>query len=66
MGIWCWWRLGAIPSARGVKRLTAAMSAGSIVGAVLGGLAVTYVGFLKALSGCVLRATAAKTIARHY
>jgi uncharacterized membrane protein YfcA len=67
MGIWRYWRLGAIPSGRGVQRLTAAMSAGSIVGALLGGLAVAYapVGFLKVLLGCVLFAAAAKSVASH-
>jgi uncharacterized membrane protein YfcA len=41
------------------------MSAGSIVGAVLGGLAVAYapIVFLKVLLGCVLIAAATKTIA---
>ncbi len=64
-GLWRYWRLGAIPSGRGVQRITAAMSAGSILGAVLGGLMVAYapVGFLKVLLGCVLIAAAAKTIA---
>lgn len=64
MGLWRYWRLGAIPTGRGVRRIVSAMSAGSIVGAVGGGLAVAYapVGFLKALLACVLIAAAAKTI----
>ena len=43
------------------------MSAGSIVGAMLGGFAVAYapIGFLKLFLGCVLIAAAAKTIACH-
>lgn len=66
-GILRYWRLGAIPSGRGAQRLTAAMSVGSIVGALLGGLAVAYApaGALKVLLGCVLLAAAAKTIASH-
>jgi uncharacterized membrane protein YfcA len=48
---------------RGAQRITAAMGAGSIIGATLGGLAVTYapVAFLKALLGGVLLAAAGKT-----
>jgi uncharacterized membrane protein YfcA len=67
MGISRYWRLGGFPRGRGVQRITSAMSAGSIVGAALGGLAVAYapVTFLKALLGCILIAAAAKTIARH-
>jgi uncharacterized membrane protein YfcA len=66
MGIWRYWRLGGFPHGGGVPRITSAMSAGSMLGAVLGGLAVAYapVGFLKALLGCVLIAAAVKTIAR--
>jgi uncharacterized membrane protein YfcA len=65
MGIWRYWRLAAIPSGRGVKRITSAMAAGSIIGAAAGGLAVAYapVGVLKVALGCVLVAAAAKTIA---
>jgi uncharacterized membrane protein YfcA len=67
MGIWRYWRLAAIPSGRGIKRITSAMAAGSIIGAVAGGLAVAYapVGVLKVVLGCVLMAAAAKTIASH-
>lgn len=66
-GLWRYWRLGAIPKGRGVQRIIGAMSAGSIVGAVLGGLAVAYapIGFLKVLLGAVLLVAAAKTIASH-
>lgn len=66
-GIYRYWRLDAIPKGRGVQRITAAMSAGSIVGAMLGGLAVAYapVDFLKVLLGCVLLAAALKTATKH-
>ena len=63
MGIWRHWRLDAIPNGRGIQRLTSAMAMGSIVGAMLGGLAVSFapVAFLKMLLGCVLLAAAGKT-----
>jgi uncharacterized membrane protein YfcA len=66
-GIYRYWRLDAIPKGRGVQRITAAMSAGSIVGALLGGLAVAYapVDVLKVLLGCVLLAAALKTATKH-
>ena len=64
-GLWHYWRIGAIPQGRGVQRITAAMSAGSILGAIVGGLAVAYapVEGLKLLLGIVLIGAAAKTIA---
>jgi uncharacterized protein len=64
-GLWHYWRMGAIPQGRGVQRITAAMSAGSILGAIIGGLAVAYapVEGLKLLLGIVLIGAAAKTIA---
>jgi uncharacterized membrane protein YfcA len=67
MGLWRYWRSNAIPQGRGIQRITFAMSAGSILGATLGGLAVGYapVSFLKVFLGCVLIAAAAKTIASH-
>ena len=63
-GLWHYWRAGAIPQGRGVQRITAAMSAGSILGAIIGGLAVTYapVEALKLLLGLVLIGAATKTI----
>jgi uncharacterized membrane protein YfcA len=66
MGIWRYWRLAAIPTGGGIKRITSAMAAGSIIGAAAGGLAVGYapVDVLKVTLGCVLIAAAAKTIAR--
>ena len=65
-GLWRYWRSNAIPQGRGIQRITLAMSAGSILGATLGGLAVAYAPrvFLKVLLGCVLIAAAAKTIRR--
>jgi uncharacterized membrane protein YfcA len=64
VGLWRYWHAGAIPMGRGAQRIATAMAAGSIVGAVLGGLAVAYapVAFLKVLLGCVLLAAAAKTV----
>jgi uncharacterized protein len=63
-GIWRYWSLDAIPTGRGIKRITSAMAFGSVVGATLGGLAVAYapVDVLKVILGCVLIAAAAKTI----
>jgi uncharacterized membrane protein YfcA len=63
-GLYRYWRLGAIPTGRGVQRIVSAMSAGSLLGALLGGLAVAFapVDFLKVLLGCVLLAAAAKTM----
>lgn len=67
MGLWRYWRANAIPQGRGIQRITSAMSAGSILGASIGGLAVAYapVAFLKVFLGCVLIAAAAKTIMAH-
>ena len=64
IGLWRYWHAGAIPMGRGAQRIATAMAAGSIVGAVIGGLAVAYapVAFLKVLLGCVLLAAAAKTL----
>jgi uncharacterized membrane protein YfcA len=66
-GLWGYWRLKAIPQGRGVQRITAAMSAGSIFGAITGGLAVAYapVEGLKLLLGLILLGTAVKTIVSH-
>jgi uncharacterized membrane protein YfcA len=67
IGLWRYWRSSAIPQGRGI-RITFAMSAGSLLGATLGGLAVTYapVTFLKVFLGSVLIAAAAKTIISHH
>jgi len=60
------WRSDAIPKGKGIQRITFAVSAGSILGATLGGLAVAYapVQFPKLLLGCVLIAAAGKTVIR--
>ena len=67
MGLWRYWRSNAIPQGRGIQRITLAMSAGSIIGATVGGFAVAYapVVFLKVFLGCVLIAAATKTLASH-
>ena len=67
MGLWRYWRMALIPQGRGVQRITAAMSLGSIVGATAGGLAIAYAPteLLKVLLGAVLIVVAARTIASH-
>jgi uncharacterized membrane protein YfcA len=62
-GLFRYWRLNAIPTGQGAQRITMAMAAGSILGALLGGLAVACapVTALKAVLGCILLAAAAKT-----
>ncbi len=66
-GLWRYRRLDAIPHGRGARRITLAMSAGSIAGATLGGLAVAVapVTVLKLLLGVVLIAAAVKTMMSH-
>ena len=61
-GLLQYWRLGAIETGRGPKRIVSAMSAGSLIGAALGGLAVGFapVDFVKVVLGAVLIAAAAK------
>src|SRR5207245_2665229 len=56
IGLWRYWQMKAIPEGRGVQRITLAMSVGSMIGAILGGLAVAYVPveFLKVLLGGIL------------
>lgn len=67
VGIVRYWRLGAIPTGHSVRRITLAMGVGSIVGAVLGGLAlaVAPVELLKLALSCVLVAAAVKTVWGH-
>jgi uncharacterized membrane protein YfcA len=67
MGLWRYWRSNAIPQGRGIQRITFAMSAGSIVGATVGGLAVAYapITFLKVFLGCILLVAAVKTMVSH-
>jgi uncharacterized membrane protein YfcA len=64
VGLWRYRQIKAIPVGRGVQRITLAMSVGSIIGAILGGLAVAYAPaeFLKSLLGCILLVTAFKTM----
>ena len=51
----------AMPQGRGVQRITVAMSLGSIIGAVIGGLlGLVPVAILKVFLGCVLLAAAGK------
>lgn len=63
VGLWRYWRAGAISVGGGPQRIITAMAAGSIVGAMLGGLCVAYApaAFLKVFLGCVLLAVAWKT-----
>jgi uncharacterized membrane protein YfcA len=63
-GLWQHWRLGTLPLGRGAQRITSAMSLGSIIGAVFGGLVVAAapVVALKLLLGFVLIAAAGKTL----
>lgn len=67
MGLLRYWRSNAIPQGRGIQRIAFAMSAGSIIGSTLGGLAVAYapIAFLKVFLGSVLIAAAVKTIIAH-
>jgi uncharacterized membrane protein YfcA len=66
-GIWRYHRAGALPTTGGPQRIALSMSAGSVIGAALGGLVVGMapVAFLKVVLGSVLIAAAAKTIAQH-
>jgi hypothetical protein len=60
--------VGAIETGLGPKRIVSAMSAGSLIGAALGGLAVGFapVGLVKVVLGVVLIAAAAKVaISQH-
>jgi uncharacterized membrane protein YfcA len=60
--------LGAIETGLGPKRIVSATSVGSLIGAALGGLAVSFapVGFVKIVLGVVLIAAAAKVaISQH-
>ena len=61
-GLWCYWRSGAMDTRLGARRIVSAMSAGSLIGAALGGLAVGFapVAVIKAILGFVLIAAAVK------
>jgi uncharacterized membrane protein YfcA len=67
-GLWRYWRLGAIETKLGARRIFSAMSAGSLIGAAVGGLAVGFapVGAIKIILGFVLIAAAAKVaVSKH-
>jgi uncharacterized membrane protein YfcA len=61
-GLWRYWRSGAMDTRLGARRIVSAMSAGSLIGAALGGLAVGFapVAVIKAILGFVLIAAAIK------
>jgi uncharacterized membrane protein YfcA len=61
-GLWRYWRSGAMETRLGARRIVSAMSAGSLIGAALGGLAVGFapVAAIKSVLGIVLVAAAAK------
>jgi uncharacterized protein len=61
-GLWRYWQSGAMEMRLGARRIVSAMSAGSLIGAALGGMAVGFapVGAIKAVLGLVLIAAAAK------
>src|SRR5436305_8978318 len=60
--LWRYWRSGAMETRLGPRRIVSAMSAGSLIGAALGGLAVGFapVAASKVILGFVLMAAAAK------
>ena len=66
-GLWRYHRAGALPMTGGAPRIALSMSAGSLIGAALGGFAVAMapVVFLKVLLGTVLILAAAKAITGH-
>jgi uncharacterized protein len=67
-GLWRYWRLGAIETRLGARRIVSAMSAGSLIGAALGGMTVGFapVGVIKLILGLVLIAAATKVVvSRH-
>jgi uncharacterized membrane protein YfcA len=66
IGIWRYGRAGAIPLNTGAQRIGTAMAAGSLLGAILGGLAVAVAptAFLKIFLGAVLVVAGLKSM-RH-
>jgi uncharacterized membrane protein YfcA len=67
-GLWRYWRSGAMETRLGARRIVSAMSAGSLIGAALGGLAVGFapVAAVKTILGFVLIAAAAKVaVSKH-
>jgi uncharacterized membrane protein YfcA len=61
-GLWRYWQSGAMETRLGARRIVSAMSAGSLIGAALGALAVGFapVAAIKVILGFVLIAAAAK------
>jgi hypothetical protein len=61
-GLWRYWWSGAMQTGLGARRIVSAMSAGSLIGAALGGLAVGFapVAAIKVILGFVLLAAATK------
>ena len=67
-GLWRYWRSGAMETRLGARRIVSAMSAGSLIGAALGGLAVGFapVAAIKIILGFVLITAAAKVaVSKH-
>ncbi len=66
-GVWRYHAAGALPATSGARRIALSMSAGSLIGALLGGLAVAAapVAFLKVVLGSVLILAALKTLSHH-
>src|SRR5262249_12816564 len=67
-GLWRYWRLGTIETRLGARRIVSAMSAGSLIGAALGGIAVGFAPgvVIKDLLGCGFIAAAAKgAVSKH-
>ncbi len=64
IGVWRFQRLNAIPRGRGIQRITLAMSLGSVLGALIGGLfvAVAPVAVLKVLLAGLLLSVAVRTL----
>jgi uncharacterized protein len=67
-GLWRYWRLGAIETRQGPKRIISAMSAGSLIGTALGAMAVGFApaAAIKAILGLVLIAAAIKVAISKY
>ncbi len=66
-GLWRYHKEGALPIKGGPQRIALSMSAGSMIGATLGALAVAVAptAFLKVILGSVLILAAAKIVARN-
>src|SRR5262249_55784710 len=66
-GLWRYWRSGVMETRLGARGIVSAMSAGSLIGAALGGLAVGFapVTAIKTILGFVLIVAAAKVAFKH-